>query len=579
MPLLPASSPTLDSGATTAHVKVDGRDIGTPLHQNLERVTISASVHLPDLAILEFKNEEREWSDPEEIRIGQEMTIAFGNENEDPNELAFDGEVTAIEVELNQGTEMMIIRGYDRSHRLHRGRKTKVYLNVTDSDIAAQIAQDVGLQTSEIQNTSGVHDYVLQNAESNWEFLKERAALHGFELQVLGRKLVFKPPPSVERDEVELVWHQELKSFRGTMSTGDQVNKVEVRGWDPVDKESILGTAERATKLPEVDGARNGGNEGGSVAQSAFHGEAVMVVAHQPIFSQQEADRLAQSVLDDLSGSFITAQGVAAGNPRLHLGSTVDIQDVGDQFSGKYTVTQITHRYEPEGYEIDFEVTGRRSTDLVSLLERPRRPEVMLLPGLVKDLNDEEGTGRIKVSLPWLGDDIDTFWCRVIAPGAGKERGIMWMPDVDDEVILIGNSMDNLYVLGGVWNGVDAAPYNSAAAGTSSQTHKRTMRSREGHEIVIDDSSDNSGITIVDKEGNAIEIKSSDNSMKIEMAGDIKIKAGGSIELEASANISIKAMSSLTAEATGDATLKGTGSVSAETSGVATLRGASVSLG
>ena len=586
--VLPAVSPTLNRPITQVYVTLDGRDLEPGLIEDLLRVSVNGSVHLPDLAILEFDNPDMRWSDVDAIRIGQEMTIGFGDNDLQSEEPVFMGDVTALDLDVGMdGSVKLIVRGYDRSHRLHRGRQTKVYENVKDSDIAMEIASDLGFETSEIQVTPGTHDYVLQDNQTNWEFLQQRAARHGYELQVRDKKLVFKAPPSTERRDVDLTWNQELLSFRASMTTGDQVNKVEVRGWDPVNKETVLGTADRAQTLPDVPGATFGGNDGGAVAQLAFQREALMVVARQPIYSQEDADRLAQSVLEDLAGSFITAQGVAAGNPELQLGSKVNVKDVGRQFSGSYMVTQITHNYEPESYTINFEVTGRRSTDLVSLLESPQHQEMHLLTGMVMDLNDPEGLGRVKVSLPQFGQDIYTAWCRLVAPGAGATRGIYFLPEIDDEVLLMGTSMDNLYIVGGLWNNRDLPPYSNSEAAPNGEVMKRTIRSREGHEILLDDDPREPGISIIDKEGNKLLIKSRDNSMTIDVQGDIKFKTPGNFEIDATGNISMsatgnfnaEAMGNASVEANGQATLRGTGGVRAESSANASLSAPSVSLG
>ena len=586
--VLPSVSPTLNRPITQVYVKLDGRDLDPGLVEGLLRVSVNGSVHLPDLAILEFDNPDMRWSDVDAIRIGQEMTVGFGDNELQSEEPVFMGDVTALDLDVGMdGSVKLIVRGYDRSHRLHRGRQTKVYENVKDSDIAMQIASELGFETIEIQTTPGTHDYVLQDNQTNWEFLRQRAARHGYELQVRDKKLVFKPPPSTERRDVDLTWNQELISFRASMTTGDQVNKVEVRGWDPVNKETVLGTADSAQTLPDVPGATFGGNAGGAVAQLAFQREAVMVVARQPIYSQEDADRLAQSVLEDLAGSFITAQGIAAGNPELQLGSKVNVKDVGRQFSGSYMVTQITHNYEPESYTINFEVTGRRSTDLVSLLEAPPHQEMNLLTGMVMDLNDPEGLGRVKVSLPQLGPDIYTAWCRLVAPGAGATRGIYFLPEIDDEVLLMGTSMDNLYILGGLWNNRDQPPYDNSDAAPNGAVMKRTIRSREGHEILLDDDPREPGISIIDKEGNKLLIKSRDNSMTIDVQGDIKFKTPGNFEIDATGNISMsatgnfnaEAMGNASVEANGQATLRGTAGVRAESSANAALSAPSVSLG
>jgi phage protein D len=347
------------------YINVGGTDLGQDVMADMLRVRIEGSVHLPDMAILELNDTDFKWSKNDTIKIGQELKIKFGEAGNKSDEDAFVGEVVAIETDLKMhGDISMFIRAYDRSHRLHRGRHTKTYLKMKDSEIAAQVASSAGLQ-SDVETTQGVHDWVVQDNQTNWEFLQERAAVHGFEVQVRDKTLVFKPPPSVEREEVPLTWNQEMLSFKGTKTTGDQVNKVEVRGWDPINKKEVVGRAENPNHLPELE---EGENHGGNVAKSAFQKEAVMVTAREPIFNQAQADRLAQTILDELAGGFITARGTAIGNPQLQLGSKVDIKNVGKHFTGKYVVTQITHRFEPEGWNIDFEVSGRRSFDFLSLV-------------------------------------------------------------------------------------------------------------------------------------------------------------------------------------------------------------------
>ena len=210
-----------------------------------------------------------------------------------------------------------------------------------------------------------------------------------------------------------------------------------------------------------------------------------------------------------------------------------------------------------------------------------------LLQGLVSDTHDPEDLGRVMVKFPMLGDGIESDWCRLVALGGGKDRGIQFLPEVDDEVLLIGSSMHQLYVLGGLWNSLDLPPFKNSQAAPSGDVEKRVIRSRTGHQILIDDGSDG-GITIVDSTGgNKVQIKTSDNSLLAEVTGDINLKATGSINIEATGSISLKATANLSAEANGTASVKangqasleGGGAVSVKAGGVATLSGSSVSLG
>lgn len=364
-------TPTTSRLVTNVYVKLDGADLppAQDIMADLLRVRVDASVHLPDMAVLLINNAEFKWSNQDKFKMGQDLKIYYGDADLRSAEPVFAGEVTAMDVSVDlSGEVMMRIRGFDRAHWLQRGRFSKTWLNESDSDIATQIAGAVHLQ-SEVESTRKIHDYVIQKNQTNWEFLQERAERNGFELLVRDKTLVFKPPTS-QGPTIDLEWQVHLLSFQARLVTGEQVNEVEVRGWDPLKKKEIVGHASSPEHLPILD---QGETNGGGVAESAFHRPAKIMVVDHPIYSQEEADRLAQTVLNELAGTFITAQGVAMGDPRLKLGGEVNIKNVGKQFTGKYRVTQISHRYEPEGYKIEFEATGRRSTDLFSLISQSGR--------------------------------------------------------------------------------------------------------------------------------------------------------------------------------------------------------------
>lgn len=209
------------------------------------------------------------------------------------------------------------------------------------------------------------------------------------------------------------------------------------------------------------------------------------------------------------------------------------------------------------------------------------------MTGVVTSTRDPRDLGRVKVKLPWLGDNIETHWCRVVAPGGGPDRGMQYIPEVDDEVLLIGSSMDDLYVLGGLWNTNDLPPRKNSQAAESGAVNQRVIRSRTGHEILIDDGPDATGITIVDSGGNKLQITTGDNGILAEAGGSIVLKAGGSVEIEAGQDVSIKAGTNFSAEANANASieasaqasLEGSGGVAVRSSGQASVSAPMVSLG
>ena len=55
--------------------------------------------------------------------------------------------------------------------------------------------------------------------------------------------------------------------------------------------------------------------------------------------------------------------------------------------------------------------------------------------GVVTNNEDPDDMGRVKVKLPWLSDKEESNWARIATPMAGKERGVYFLPEVDDEVL------------------------------------------------------------------------------------------------------------------------------------------------
>ena len=249
----------------------------------------------------------------------------------------------------------------------------------------------------------------------------------------------------------------------------------------------------------------------------------------------------------------------------------------------------MTHRYSQEGYRNAFVVSGRRPTDVFSLLAPQQRPGVQLLTGVVTNNSDDRDRGRVKVRLPVLGPDVESHWCRVAAPGAGADRGIEFLPEVDDEVLVIGSDINQLFVLGGLWNQSDRPPELTSSAVSGGAVERRVIRSRTGHTVLMDDSTGSLGITIVDSTGNnRIALDTQANSLEIAVDGDIKIGAGGAIEIRAERDITIEAATELRASSRSGATsieagtqlaLKGNATASIEGGARAEVKAPSLNIG
>lgn len=152
--------------------------------------------------------------------------------------------------------------------------------------------------------------------------------------------------------------------------------------------------------------------------------------------------------------------------------------------------------------------------------------------GVVTDNNDTEGLYRVAVSFPWLGEKV-VSWARVAAPMAGDNRGMYFLPEPNDEVLVMFERGDvNFpFVIGALWNGKDKAPVSGSEA---ENNDTRVIRSRSGHVIKLNDKKDHETIEIADQAGNSIVIDTSKKTVTIKSAQDLKLIAtDGAITLEA----------------------------------------------
>ncbi len=184
--------------------------------------------------------------------------------------------------------------------------------------------------------------------------------------------------------------------------------------------------------------------------------------------------------------------------------------------------------------------------------------------GIVTNNKDPEGIGRVKVKFPWLSDEDESNWARIVSPMAGNDKGMFFLPEVDDEVLLGFQHGDiNMpYVLGSLWNGVDKPP----EANSDGKNNIKMIKSRSGHTIKLDDTEGAEKIEIVDKtEKNMIIIDGKTNKITFKSESDIEISApNGKVtinaldfEVKSSASTKIEASSGMDLKTSGSMNIKG----------------------
>jgi len=167
---------------------------------------------------------------------------------------------------------------------------------------------------------------------------------------------------------------------------------------------------------------------------------------------------------------------------------------------------------------------------------------------IVTNTKDPDGIGRIKIVYPWNKDEGESYWARLMSFYAGDERGALFLPEVDDEVLVIfeQGDMESPIIIGSLWSTPSKPPETNA----DGLNNIKKIKTRSGHEIIFDDSDTQEKIEIKSKSGHRIILDDSTGGEKITMED----KSGNSIEMDAVGNkiilkssiIEIKADSMLT---------------------------------
>ena len=205
-----------------------------------------------------------------------------------------------------------------------------------------------------------------------------------------------------------------------------------------------------------------------------------------------------------------------------------------------------------------------RAPGIVDLLKREQTQKIYgVVVGIVTDNKDDKGRYMVKVRLMHqpngstaASPQESTAWCRVVTFGAGKDRGMFFLPEVEDEVLVAfeHGDVNRPYVVGSLWNSSNT----SAGDNKAGKNNDRFIKSRsgamlrfrddkedkkeqveilsaKGAQILIDDTDKGHRVHIQDqKKENYLTLDKQGKKITLETStGDILIKAKGKIQLEA----------------------------------------------
>ena len=549
-------------------VKIEDNDLSDPVAALIDVLIIDDHLQLPDQLTIVWNDPARDVFEKCKAKIGAkiEVGVVATGRGAAEGEALFRGEITGLEGAYGIGGQQVSLRAYDLSHRLHRGRRTEAYPDKKDSDIARRLASEAKLEIGAITDSVVVHPYVSQINLTDWEFLKARAREIGFEVGVNDGKFEFRratvnqgAPGAGDLDAqgaLQLTFGSDLVEFHPRLSAVAQVTDVYARGWSYLDKREVVGhsTTSACNSAPQIPVTP-------ATVMAKFPTTKPHIVTDRSLRTQKEADAAAEGTAHQVSAALGEADGVAQGNAKIRAGAAMSIAAVAPEFTGTWTVTSSRHVFDKVGYKTTFSVTGRQERSLLGLASIGATsgvgsaggpPIYGVVVGLISNIKDPLGLSRVRLTFPWLSDKYETDWVRMVMPGAGESRGFLWLPAVNDEVLVAFEQGDvrQPYVLGALFNGKDKWEIGKSQYDDSGRVTKRGLRSGAGHVLGFIEGPSKKGAYLKTGDGKLkIKLDESKTTITVHSDGtveitgkDITVNASNSLELKAGQSMKLSAM-------------------------------------
>jgi uncharacterized protein involved in type VI secretion and phage assembly len=535
----------------SASIKVKGAPLKPEDMDHVEKIEVRNFRGLPDMATIRMADPEGKHVSNPPFFIGDEIEIRLGDLTAASPAPVFVGEIVSYEPEFTSASAILSVRAYDKSHRMHRNRRSQTFQDQTVADVVRKVIGQNGLSAGTIDSTSTVHKHLQQSMESDLDFISRLAASENCEVGVSEGKVFLQKQSNGSGPVPTAAWRKNVKSFKPRMTASQQHDKVKVSSYDPAKKQAVVGEATEPGGLSAP--AKEARDKGKSF------GSSELLVADRIANNPSEAKTLAQSTLDKLASGSFEAEGVMEGDPAVKPGGKLKLEGFG-RFDGEHHLSSVTHVYGHGDFRTRFAISGRNPRTLTDVM-RPKNERDWtqgLVIGIVTNNKDPEKLGRVRVKFTALGDNIESTWARIALPGAGKNAGMAFVPMVGDEVVCGFEQGDTRrpVILGAMHNSMD-------------KPHQKMEGDPDGGSLVVYGRKDaeintQKKLVIAAKE-----------KMELTVEGDYKLQPSQKIEIKAGSTISIEGTGAITIKSDATIDVKGT-NVNVEAAAALKLKGATV---
>ena len=554
-----------DAAVVTFTLKIDGTDV--PRTYNVASAVVNRSLNkIPvlDLAILDGDAATSGFpaSDADLFIPGKAIELWGGFSSQE--ELLFKGIIIKHSLRIREeSSPMLMIDARDKAVGMTIGAKNQYYEEKKDSDIIEEIAGNYGLD-KDVESTTVQHKQLLQYNCTDWDFIQTRAETNGKFCSCENGKLVIKAPDLSATEAIELLFGATIISFDAEMDARYQFDTVTTTSWSHNDQ-----------ALVKTDATPPTFTEQGNLASSdlaAVVNNTAYTIQHGGSVEEAELQNQADAQMLKSRLAKIRGRVKFRGFGAIMPGQTLQLNGVGQRFTGKVFVSGVRHEFYDGNWttDVQFGVSPKwfaKENDIQPLPAAGMVPGIKGLQiGVVTNLEDPDGMFRVKVKIPDVSMDEEGMWCRMISPDAGNSRGLFFRPEVGDEVIVgfLHEDPNHGVILGGVFSTALASPVEQTA-----DNNQKGLVTRSGMKWLWDD--EKKSLQIETPGGKKMSIDEDADEMKWEdeHGNKILMNADG-ITIESAKALTLKAATDWKGEGA-NVELKGSSACKVEGSGSAEI--------
>lgn len=477
-------------------VHVGGAPLDAAWARALDGVRVQQRLSLPAQSVLVFTGDADLLADRTPFEIGAALQVAVRGQRVP----VFVGEVTALELQCGaDNRRSLIVRGYDRLHRLRKRQSVRAYVQMTPGDLARQMAAEVGLNV-EVEQDGALFEYLIQHRQSDLDFVTDVAERSGLYLTIREHVLHLITLAG-QGDALDLRLGHELHQAQVELNADAACTEVSALGWNAARVEVFQGG---------VSSARSGRDVQAALNTELLTGRVLVDLGAE---LDAQIGGMAQAELDRRSAAEVVMTGTAEGDTRLRPGTVVRVSGIARAFDGAYVLTSVNHI-------INQTVGFLSELGTAPPPPRTRSSAAAVTLGVITQINDPESLGRVRIALPTY-NQVETDWVNVLSAGAGAGKGLMLLPEVGDEVLVLLAHEDpaQAVVLGGLYGrrGMPDAGIDDGAV------RRFTLLTPGGQRVRLDDT--NQLIRLENSGGSFVEL--SPNKVHVHAAVDLEIEAPG----------------------------------------------------